>query len=498
MNITYNNISSPEHLITFTDVPNILKVTDYDGGYKARYTLTFVGNLYGETTADSQWYITLFGDTISNVLDANNAVNKTFHVSTANTSTAASVARALRNCPNLAANFIVEHSGTTVEVTAREVGSIFQGGNYFATNIASAYMGRDGQDGSASSSLNGALIDVDVTKNGEYVTTLEKNFYNGEAAFDVSPVLTTIAQHGKVEWYEFKISSLKNGEYALLGNLEHNYVTVGYMCNQGYKYLILDNMDRVLLAQNVSRGGNNGYTNKTMLYTYAPNIRLSLYHYSNVTPWITIRYLDSAYNFIGNETSQAWPKTNNDALLYDYTINLNQTLFNQAFYVVVQFNDGTDDIELIYKVIKPLKATEYWQRIYWRNSYGGVSFFDFTGQRSETRNLELSTYQKNIFGYYDSTRKDYRNNQQVNVPYNVLNKSYDNTVDYSVTLKSHLFEHDGKYIFNDLIQSSEVWTEINGEFYEILLESVSVEEQNMNNIYEATVKYKYSQHPSLL
>ena len=110
----------------------------------------------------------------------------------------------------------------------------------------------------------------------------------------------------------------------------------------------------------------------------------------------------------------------------------------------------------------------------------------------------MSTYQKNIFGYYDSTRKDYRNGSAVNVPYNELNKAYDNKVEYSVTLKSHLFEEDGKYQFNDLIQSSEVWTEINGEFYEILLDSVSVEEQSQNNIYEATVRYRYGQLPSIL
>lgn len=494
MNITYNNRTLGDSMITFTDVPNILKVTDYNGGYRARYTLTFVGNLYGLTTADNQWYITLFGDTISNVLDSNNAVNKSFHVSTANTSTAASVARALRNCPNLAANFIVEHDGTQVEVTAREVGSQFQGVNYFDTNIDQAYMSRAGQDGSASSSLNGALIDVDIFDVNGYITTLEKNWYNGECAFNLSPVLTTLSSPGKTTPYELKITALNNGEYSLLGNIGYNYSTPGYMCNQGYKFLTITS-EGVQLAQNVSRGKDTGYTNKTLLYVYEPNIRLSLYCYSNVNPYITVKYLDSAYNFIANTSSNSWPRTNTDNRLRDYTIDLNTTYFNQAFYIKVEIGE---DITLLYKVIKPLKATEYSQRIFWRNSYGGISFFDFTGAKSETRSLDLSTYQKNIFGYYDSTRKDYRNGSAVNVPYNELNKAYDNKVEYSVTLKSHLFEEDGKYQFNDLIQSSEVWTEINGEFYEILLDSVSVEEQSQNGIFEATVRYRYSQIPSIL
>ena len=65
-------------------------------------------------------------------------------------------------------------------------------------------------------------------------------------------------------------------------------------------------------------------------------------------------------------------------------------------------------------------------------------------------------------------------------------------------MKSHLFEEDGKYVFNDLIQSPEVWTVINGQEYAIILDSVSVEETDRNNIYEATVKYHYSQEPSII
>ena len=136
-------------------------------------------------------------------------------------------------------------------------------------------------------------------------------------------------------------------------------------------------------------------------------------------------------------------------------------------------------------MIKPVKATEYYQRILWRNSYGGISFFDFTGQKSETREAEIQTYQKNIFGYYTDQL-------------NELEKVYDNQINYSVTLKSHLFENDGKYIFNDLMQSPFVWTEINGEKYAIIIDSVNVDEVDKNNIYEASVKYRYSQEPSLI
>ena len=131
-----------------------------------------------------------------------------------------------------------------------------------------------------------------------------------------------------------------------------------------------------------------------------------------------------------------------------------------------------------------MKAAETYQRVFFRNSYGGVSFFDFTSTKSETRDVETTTYNKNVYDYYTQS---------------VIEKEipYDNSVKYSVTIKSHLIEKNGIYIFNDLLQSPEIWTEINGKTYRIILDNVSVDEQNSNDVYVATIKYKYSANPSL-
>ena len=66
------------------------------------------------------------------------------------------------------------------------------------------------------------------------------------------------------------------------------------------------------------------------------------------------------------------------------------------------------------------------------------------------------------------------------------------------TLKSHLFEEDGKWVFNDLAQSSLIWTVINGQKYEIILDSLSVDETDNNGIYEATIKFHFSEPTTLL
>lgn len=128
--------------------------------------------------------------------------------------------------------------------------------------------------------------------------------------------------------------------------------------------------------------------------------------------------------------------------------------------------------------------TEHCQRIYFRNSYGGISFFDFTGAKSETRDFELQTYNKNNFDYYTSD-------------VNEREMLYDNDTKYTYTLKSHLIEGDARWIFNDMAQSPYLWTEINGQTYAIILDSISVDEvSTCNNIYEATIKYHLSQKPS--
>lgn len=478
--ITYNNIQGAQNLITFTDIPNIIKIDDGQGGSCATFTIAVGGDWRSSTSTDGQWYITFLGETITNVLDPKNAVNKNFYIASSTDSTVASMVRAFRNCPSLSAMFNIEMSGGNVQFTARQAGTVWTGQqNYFQTNAVS-YISTSASDGSASP-LNGCLIDVDVYSDSNYITTLEKTMYDGICSFNVSPVLTSISKEGATVPYNFKISTLDNGNYSVLGNIEENHSAVGFMCNQGAKYL--DN-NYFNIAQNYYRGTSREPSNNTLLYTYFPRIPISVYKGNSAGATITIDYLDSAFNIITSQTI-SWSAGWQVSKLYDINLDLNvgaYSFFNQAFYIDISFGNTA---KIRYDVIKPIKATEYCQRILWRNSYGGISFFDFTGQRSETRELETMTYEKNIFDYYTDDM-------------NEIAKMYDNKVEYVVSLKSHLFAHDGKYIFNDLIQSPFVWTEINGQKYAIIIDSVSVDETDRNDIYEATVRYKYSAEPSLI
>lgn len=481
--ITYNNrsVGNANNLVTFTDIPNILKVSDTDNGSKQSISFTFSGNLAGVSHTEP-WYISILGETITSVDSFADAYNKNFFVSQSNNSTAASVARAFRNCPILVANYVITHNNANVTLKARNIGNFSVS---IDTNISTTYLPRSITQGSASSPLHGCKVDVDVYVGyggmmGNYVTSLEKNFYNGEAAFDMSPVLTTFSKNGVVTPYWFSVSAINSsGEYVDIGNVSTNYITGGYMVNQGQKYLPLST--RIMIAQNYSRGTEKSVANNTLLYVYGNSIPLSFYSSTTGdTAHFDINYLNSAYETIG---AADFNYTIGNNPLNNAEIPLSSTLMKDSFYVDVEVESTGETIR--YNVIKPIKATEYHQRILWRNSYGGISFFDFTGQKTETRDLEIETYQKSIFDYYTDSR-------------NELEKVYNNEVKYQVTLKSHLFENDGKYVFNDLLQSPEVWTVRNGEEYAIIVDSISVDETDRNNIFEATLKFHYSQEPSLI
>ena len=478
MNITYNNIEGAGNLITFNDIPNILKVSDESGGTYA--TISFFFNIPLQSyllLEDGLWYITIMGETITNVTDPSRAINKNFYIAPTNESTNASIVRALRNCPTIAANFNVDFSGSTVTLTAKAVGSLVNESS-FTTNISPVVCITTITDGTSFSDLYGSQISVDVQSDGEYVTSLQKNFYNGEAAFNVTPVLNTFTEIGKAKPYTLSISSIKDGIYSKIGEITTNYAAQGYMVNQGQKYL--DNT-YWQYAMNFSRGqARSPIMNNTILYVYQPTIPISFYRGNEGGGYITITYRDSAYNAVYTET-QEWTNIYSSTKLIDKELQLQESIMRNCFYIDVAFGDDT----IRFNVIKPVQMTEYCQRILWRNSYGGISFVDLTGQKTETRELNLQTYQKNIFDYYTD-------------PVNELEKVYDNDVEYQVTLRSHLFEEDGKWVYNDLIQSPEVWTEINGQNYAIILESVSVEETDNNGVYQATVRYHYSQEPSLI
>lgn len=475
MNITYNNLSSPSNILTFTEVPNILKLEENITGVKANIGLDFEGDLRQTVTADSQYYITILGETITNVMDASKANNKRFYISSDEDGTAMSVARALRNCGGLAADFNIICSGPSVYIKAKTIGKKLNNiSQAILRNIPSDKLTVSAQDGSAYSVYFNSKIDVDVYKSNSandvdnYVTTLEKNWYGNQCSFDMSPVLATLSEYGETRPYTFSINLIKeDGEWQWVGSVTGN-TSIGYHANQSDKYKFAQGVQMLL---NKNRGNDGTMT----LYTYGNTIPYSVLCGLDTGSWnITVSVKDSVFNEIYTNTITGSRSSSN--MIIDSSISIPQSAITNGYYVDVAIGVQTTRFD----IIKPLKATEYYQRIEWRNEYGGISFFDFTGVRSESDDVDIETYEKNIFDYYETDEFERK-------------KIYKNDYKKSVSLTSHLMEEDGKWIFNSLMRSKKVWTTVNGKVYYIIPKSIEInEDQTYNNIYTAKLTYEYS------
>ncbi len=483
ISLKFNNITNASNFVTFTDIPNLVTVTNSEIGGTIAGLKILISGSWSSASHTDPWFITINGETITGVDDFANAINKNFFISSSNSSTAASIAKALRNCPSLASSFVISSVDNQVWLKGRAKGQF----TWDVTTNATAYTTTSPTGGTVSDELIGGSVDVNLLDSqNNYITTLTKNYYQSGLSFDITPLITTLAERGKTVSFNMEVAATKNdGTYSILGNITGNTITQGYLVNQGYKYIDLGTLG-FCVAQNYSRGTSQGAENNTKLYVYGDTIPFSWYSktLNNVTMKITY-YSSARVQF--HEATQALSDSEN-GWLHNDTVNLDSTNKNSAYYIGLQpYNGNTalTDYPIIYDVIKPLKATEYYQRVYWRNSYGGVSYFDFTAAKTDARDVDITTYQKNIYDFYTQPR-------------NELDMIYDNKVKYSTTLKSHIIEKDGTYLFNDLLQSPEVWIIENGQEYGIILDSLQVDEDNRNNLFTATIKYHFSQEPSLI
>lgn len=463
MVLTYNGQASPQGMITLTNVPNILTIQSSSvTGNNSVLKITI--NDLTKIDQNNTYYITINGLTITSGNVGNN-----FFISNSNTganqiAVAHSIAKSLRSVGLTNYEIYQEISQgiltNVVIVEAREVGELYE--ITFDSNLGAAIL-YDNYVGTTSDEFAGGRINIDVYSGSDYITTLEKSYYKEKIDFNVSDVLKSISRYDFLVPYTLFIYSQIGNQVTNLGRVSATSA-IGYMVNQGEKFLNTYPM----FAQNVSRGTSS--PSKMVLYTYLSTIPVTIYS-DDVVETVNITYYDSSLQQIGTGFSNV----NIYNGIGQSDIALNSNLFNSAYYVDLSLENG----QIIrYNVIKPVDANSRCQRVYYHNSYGGVSFFDFTGQITENHKVDNDTYTKNIYDYYRETTLE-----QI--------KIYDKETTINVTMKSHLMERSAVWQFNDLLGSYDVWTNINGVDYKIIVTDCKVDETE-TGVWEATVTYTYS------
>lgn len=463
MVLTYNGQASPQGMITLTNVPNILTIQSSSvTGNNSVLKITI--NDLTKIDPNNTYYITINGLTITSGNVGNN-----FYISNSNTganqiAVAHSIAKSLRSVGLTNYEIYQEISQgiltNVVIVEAREVGELYE--ITFDSNLGAAIL-YNNYVGTTSDEFAGGRINIDVYSGSDYITTLEKSYYKEKTDFNVSDVLKSISRYDFLVPYTLFIYSQIGNQVTNLGRVSATSA-IGYMVNQGEKFLNTYPM----FAQNVSRGTSS--PSKMVLYTYLSTIPVTIYS-DDVVETVNITYYDSSLQQIGTGFSNV----NIYNGIGQSDIALNSNLFNSAYYVDLSLENG----QIIrYNVIKPVDANSRCQRVYYHNSYGGVSFFDFTGQITENHKVDNDTYTKNMYDYYRETTLE-----QI--------KIYDKETTINVTMKSHLMERSAVWQFNDLLGSYDVWTNINGVDYKIIVTDCKVDETE-TGVWEATVTYTYS------
>lgn len=492
-------MTDPANTVSFTGIPNILKIKETNNGTYASATIT-ISDL-SKVTSGTEYTLIINGQKLTSTTSLVNAVGNKFYLTNTNSSktlVAYKLVETLRSLPTLPLNYSItiatSASGTlspVITLMAKAPGQQFNlsiEGTLITSNIATKSI----TNGTTSSGLlkgttNKVLVEVYEVENietndkigstqynmGNYLTTLTKEAFGEEVLFDLTPLLTSITDYNKLNEVNLYIYVMNDDVLSLAGIMKDIYFTTGYMVNQGLNYIAVTSET---LAQNVSRGETQGKLNNTILYIYQPTVTLSLYvPFNNIATLKTLNIKTSYINSANVSLSTTSTLYAVNKSLTTFNISLSQNLLNQSFYIDINIeNVGT----IRYNVIKPFKATDEIQRVYWTNSYGGTSFFDFTGSRSETRKTKVNYYEKNLFDYYDGDAQ--------------LKKVYDKNVDITVSLSSHNIKKDGTWIFFDMQNSSNAWTYVNNKKYFITITDLKITESNVNDIYVASIEYTYS------
>lgn len=505
MELTFNNLTSSSNIICLSGVPNILtftgsSTTDTYAEYQFQYTTII--NIEINTT-----YNIVFGEyNISSTFTEGNVGGTTFWLPQFNSYenqlySCHTIVKAFRNVPFIAANYNVwlddDEDGSMrpiVHIKAKKIGKNFNV-DVSSDLPSEVYTWTRTVNGNTNDAMlqgrtNKILCDLykyktpaqfgdNTLSDTEYITTLEKNYYGEPVSFNVTPVLNTLlsdTNYEDMEQFKFDVYGFSDKRLIFGEQTSPMYITNGYLCN--FSQPFINTINGNFFAANVSRGDEREQFNNTYLYIYYPTLVFSVYTSTSGFVAGYINYIDSANNqiaSIGHPISRTEGET-----LKTYTIQLDETYFRQSTYIDLMIPSVG---YIRYNVIKPINAANETEvrRVYWYNEYNGVSFFDFTGERTENRKENIEYYEKQDFDFYNTTNSREKS------------KVYDKKINIEVKHTSHYIDKNGMYLFYSLQNSKRAWIELNGIRYYINITNLEVSESNnTTHIFTARITYEYS------
>lgn len=453
------SLQSPD-IVCFTDNYNIVSLKENITGTNEEWLISLNGLT---ATQNAQWSLSFMGNTITNVIEPQDAKGSFFYVkANSDISTAASMCRALRNCPNIYANFYIYTEGQSViTLVSKNIGNI---NSQIESNMIGNGVSITHNSGSVSSTLQGANVMLDIFKdiNEHENISLEKTFYNDEAAFNISSVLSTFVEYDEVDHFECLLSHITNdGTFVDDGSFT-SYVVKGFKTSYSDNYI--QNFPKLLLP----------HPDDYKLWSYGQNIDIAYYITGGGRTMLTFTVLDSNGTVL--ETSSNTVTGSGQPKIRKFTYTISGQYYNSAYTVRVNFAND----EVVFNIAKPLKTVADYTRVMFHNSYGGIGYFDFVGDKSETLSINKKDYYKNIYDYYDE-------------PSYEEEKVYEATKTTEYQLTSQLLEKDGLFITEEMAKSKDAWLATNNQNEHIIITSVSIQkDSSYPQLFRIVIKYKKS------
>jgi len=435
----------------FSGQPNILSITDgsYPSGTPSRLTITCPDGL---TAGEDGIVIEINAEQITSVPVQSDAGPREFCVSSVGLTTANSICRALRNVSSLIVNYDIyfgedRYGQGLVTVLAKQSVGYHLSGSCTDQYIEVVAVNNDNSSVAREAS-------VGITSDGKYLATLEKTVCSSVSNFDLSPVLDSVAEYGKVNQVTLRPWTSDSEMNVTTGRTYNVSLIKGYHTEGQPLYLT----------------GSTMLQNNPQTLYISPNERLVFSYLNNTGSEVScvVSVKDSAYNTIDRDNFDFSGEG-----IIDCSFDISTLMTDNTFYVDVDFGGGQS---VRYNVIRPSRLSEGNTRVLFRNSMAGLSFFDFTGSKTKKNSISHELYRDegSSYNFYDSGMR-----------YDRLTRLEENDIEY--TLRSHIVKEDALHLFEDMARSGKVW--IDNE--QIIVRDITYNEQG-HGTYVVQLSYNKS------
>ena len=462
MDVTLNGYNR-SGLYLFDGIPNIVEFSSL--GYSASGAQLTVG-LFEVTPAEGL-SLTINGETITSVLSQSEAGPRQFGTNCTAEGLANNICRALMSIPSLASSYSMTFNARG-EVIIRALGSGLGTAITYSSDIPLV----DFTYIAPTASNSPSYVEVNVSRNNPSVSAnMSKSVVSDNVRFDISGVLGSMSEEGNAVPVSVTCRTVDaEGNVTRLPAL-YEHVVQGWHDKGHPDYVV----SAPFIAQNLKGAPARDVYNNTILYAMK-NSDIGISWCSDATDTLSVSYsvYDSAFNTLAYGTiSRAFSQYE----IGEFIIPASVTDEDFAWYLSVTLPDSSI---VRYNLIHDDMSDKCF-RICWRNSMGGVSFFDFTGEMSEKTDIssEYMYDEGSSYGYYSD---EYRHDAAL----------YSQEAVKTYTVQSHIIEEAGCPILDDLASSRLVWTEFEGRKYMLLVTGVEKVKVSSNGTYRIKATFKYS------